>query len=150
MANETIFSPGLKAGTILATTGTTLGKDVANVGFTSMTQMSRVTQASGATSIVLPAGSMIVSCRLNVTTAWTGAATTCGVGTTVLATAMTAAGAIAGGTIGAASVSSGTDATRTEFFNNVGASDVKLVVTSTNTGSGAGVLVVEYGSAVNI
>jgi hypothetical protein len=63
---------------------------------------------------------------------------------------MTAASAVAGGTIGVVTVTPSTDATRTEFFNNVGTSDVKMLITSTNTGSGLGVLTVEYAAAVGV
>ncbi|MDE2105243.1 MAG: hypothetical protein KGL39_48910 [Patescibacteria group bacterium] len=71
----------------------------ANVGQTVMAQSQVVTQASGATTIVIPAQSQITRITLMVTTAWTGAATTLGLGTTVSATALTLAGAVAGGSL---------------------------------------------------
>jgi len=149
MANTT-FSGPIRAGDIRDTTGTTLGTDVANVGQVVMAQSSAVTQASGATSIVIPANSQIVEITLYVTTAWDGVASTLGVGTTVLATKFTAASAVAGGTVGIVSVTPSTDATRTLAFVDVGTTDVKIAVTSTNTGAGEGVITVRYLQANNL
>jgi len=140
----TTFSGPIRAGDIQNTTGTTLGQDVANVGYVVMAQSSAVTQASGATSIVLPAGSQILAIDVMVTTAWTGAATTFGVGTTASATFLTAAGAVSGAAIGPVSATPGTDATRAGNWIDVGTTDRKIQVTSTNTGSGVGVITVHY------
>ena len=147
---QTTFTGPIRAGNILYTTGTTVGTDIANVGYAVMTQSSAVTQASGATTIVIPATSHILSITLYVTTAWTGAATTLGVGNTVSATAYTAAGAVAGGTIGTVSASPGADATRTNNWIDVGTTDRKILVTSTNTGSGVGIITVTYAQARNL
>lgn len=150
MANTT-FSGPIRAGDIRDTTGTTLGVNVANVGQVVMGQTSKVTQAGGVlSSIVIPANSQIVEMTLYVTTAWDGAASTLGLGTTVLATAYTAAGAVAGGTVGVVSVTPGTDATRTAAFVDVGTTDVKIKATSTNTGAGVGYLVVRYLQNTNL
>jgi len=149
MANTT-FSGPLRAGTIQNTVGTTVGTDVANVGQVVMVQSNNFTQASSATTIVVPANSQILRITVYITTAMTGVASTFGVGTTVLATAFTAASAAAGGTIGVVTISPGTDATRTGAFIDVGTTDVKIVVTSTNTGSGVGVISVEYVQARNL
>ena len=149
MANTT-FSGPIRAGDIRDTTGTTLGVDVSNVGSVVMAQSSPVLQSSSATSIVIPANSQIVEITLYVTTAWNGAASTLGVGTTALATRFTAAGAVAGGTVGIVSVTPGTDATRTGAFIDVGNTDVKIAVTSSNTGSGVGVITVRYIQANNL
>lgn len=140
----TTFTGPIKAGNILNTSGTTLGSDVTNVGFVVMAQSSAVTQASGTTTIVLPAGSQIISINVMVTTAWTGAATTFGVGTTASATFLTAAGALDGVAIGPLSATPGTDATRAGNWNDVGTTDRQIAVTSTNTGSGVGVITVTY------
>jgi len=140
----TTFSGPIRAGEITNTTGTTLGQDVANVGYVVMAQSSAVTQASGATSIVLPAGSQILAIDVMVTTAWTGAASTFGVGTTASATFLTAAGAVSGAAIGLVSANPGTDATRAGNWIDVGTTDRKIQVTSTNTGSGVGVITVHY------
>lgn len=149
MANTT-FSGPLRAGTIRDTTGTTLGTNVANVGQVVMAQSAPVTQASGVTNIVVPANSQIVEITLYISSVFTGVATTFGVGTTVLATRFTAAGAVDGAAIGILSVTPGTDATRTGAFIDVGNTDVKIQVTSTNTGTGAGVITVRYVQANNL
>jgi hypothetical protein len=145
------FSGPVRAGPIKFTTGTTLGQDVANTGSVILGQTETVTQATNGGSagvytsnIVIPAGSIITAIQFYVTTAWSGVATTLGVGTSALATAFTAAGAVAGGTVGLVQVTPGTDATRTGAFINVGTTDVRIVLTSTNTGSGVGTLVVAY------
>jgi hypothetical protein len=143
MAKST-FSGPLRAGTIRDTTGTTVGTNIANVGQVVMVQSAPLTQASGATNIVIPANSQIVEITLYVSAVWSGVATTLGVGTTVLATRFTAAGAVDGAAIGILSVTPGTDATRTGAFIDVGTTDVKIDVTSTNTGTGAGVITVRY------
>jgi hypothetical protein len=149
MASST-FSGPIKAGTIRETTGTTLGTNVKNTGQVVMAQSNNITQASGATTIVVPANSQIIEITVYVTTAWTGAATTFGVGTTASATAFTAASAAAGGTIGIVSITPSTDATRTGAFIDVGTSDVKIAVTSTNTGAGVGVITVRYVQNLNL
>lgn len=149
MANTT-FSGPIRAGNIPNTTGTTLGVDVTNIGQVIMAQSAVVTQASGATTIVIPANSQIVEINVWVTEAWDNAATTFGVGTTVLATKFTAAGAVDGAAVGVLSVTPGTDLTRTLAFIDVGTTDVKIAVTSTNTGSGTGVIIVRYVQANNL
>lgn len=147
---QTTFTGPIRAGDILYTTGTTVGTNIANVGYAVMAQASAVTQASGATTVVIPKNSHIISITLFVTTAWTGAATTLGVGNTASATAYTAAGAVAGGTIGSVVVSPGADATRTGNWIDVGTTDRKILVTSTNTGDGVGVITVTYAQALNL
>ena len=69
---QTTFSGPVKAGNIFNTTGTTVGTNVANVGFVVMGQ-SAVIDIIGATSnnqvvATIPAGSQIVDVILNVTT----------------------------------------------------------------------------------
>jgi hypothetical protein len=140
----TTFTGPIKAGNIPNTSGSTLGTDVKNTGWVLMSQSSAVTQASGATSIVIPANSQIVDIKVFVTTAFTGAATTFGVGTTASATFLTAAGALDGVAVGPLTASPGTDATRNGNWIDVGTTDRKIAVTSTNTGSGVGNIVVTY------
>jgi len=89
---QTTFSGPVKAGTISQTTGTTVGTNVANVGFVLMAQ-SAVIDIIGASALdqvvaVVPAGSQIVDVILNVTTVNndTGTATV-SVGTSSAATA---------------------------------------------------------------
>jgi hypothetical protein len=72
MANTT-FSGPVKAGTISNTTGTTVGTNIANVGFVSMAQ-SVIVDITGASHLnqvcaVIPANSQIIDVILNVTTA---------------------------------------------------------------------------------
>jgi hypothetical protein len=148
---SSLFSGPIKAGPIKFTTGTTLGQDVANVGNVVLSQQEAVTQATNGasagvytTNIVIPAGSTITSVQLFVTTIWDGAASTLGVGTTVSATDLTAAAAVAGGTLGIIAATAGASATRVAKWANVGTTDIRIVLTSTNTGGGVGVLVVNY------
>lgn len=151
---RTRFSGPIAAGPINETTGTTLGTNVANVGQVVMGQSYRFTQAGLATSantpIVIPANSQILEITLYVDAAFTGAASTLGLGTSVLATAFTAAGAVAGGTIGIVSVTPGTDGTRTDAFIDVGTTDIRLTVTPSNTGTGSGVVTVRYLQNTNL
>ena len=80
MANTT-FSGPVKAGTISNTTGTTVGTNIANVGFVSMAQSVKVdiTDATHTSQVcaVIPANSQITDVIVNVTTVNndTGAAT---------------------------------------------------------------------------
>lgn len=146
----TTFSGPIRAGNIANTTGSTLGTNVANMGQVVMGQSAAITQASGATNIVIPANSQIVEITIWVTSVWSGVATTFGVGTTALATKFTAAGAVDGAAVGVLSVTPGTDATRTGAFIDVGTTDVKIAITSTNTGTGTGVVTVRYLQANNL
>jgi hypothetical protein len=146
----TTFSGPVRAGGIKSTTGTTLGTDVANVGEVVLSQYEAITQAGPSadgvytTNIVIPAASTITSIQLYVGVVWSGAASTLGIGTTASATALTAAGAVAGGTLGIIAATAGADATRVGNWINVGTTDIKIKVTSTNTGTGTGWLVVNY------
>ena len=143
MANTT-FSGPIRAGTISNTTGTTLGDNVANVGQVVMCQSQAVTQADGTTNIVIPANSQIVAIELSVDVIWTGVATTAGIGWTGDATALTAAAAVAGGTLGIISATAGADATRVNNWADVGTTDRRILLTNTNTGDGEGFLTVRY------
>ena len=143
MANTT-FSGPILAGTIKNTTGTTLGSDVKNTGQVVMCQSQAVTQADGTTNIVIPANSQIVAIELSVTTVWNGVATTAGIGWTGDATALTAAAAVAGGTLGIISATAGADATRVGNWADVGTTDRRILVTNTNTGAGTGFITVRY------
>lgn len=152
----THFTGPIFAGNVLQSDGTGNLAGVggsagtANVGQTVMAQSQVVTQASGATTIVIPAQSQITRITLMVTTVWSGVATTLGVGTTASATALTAAGAVAGGTAGLITVTPGTGATQIGNWDNVGNTDIQIAVTSTNTGTGVGTLTVEYVQSNNL
>ena len=143
---STTFSGPIKAGTISNTTGTTLGDDVKNTGQVVMCQSVAVNQTatSTETDIVIPANSQIVAIELSVDVVWSGAATTTGLGFVGDATALTAAGGIAGGTLGIISVTAGANAARVNNYADVGTSDVRILLTNTNTGAGEGFLTVRY------
>jgi len=143
---STTFSGPIKAGTISNTTGTTVGDDVKNTGQVVMCQSVAVTQAatSTETDIVIPANSQIVAAELSVTAIWSGGASTTGLGFVGNATALTAAGAVAGGTLGIISITAGANATRVANYADVGSSDVRILLTNTNTGTGTGFLTVRY------
>lgn len=151
----TTFSGPVKVGDIKFTTGTTLGQDVANLGTVISMQSEAITQAGAdadgvyTSNIVIPAGSTITSIQLYIGAIWSGAATTLGIGTTASATALTAAGAVAGGTLGIIAATAGADATRIGNWANVGTTDVRIKVTSTNTGTGTATLVVAYAQSPN-
>lgn len=140
----TTFTGPIKAGDILNTSGSTLGRDVKNTGWVLMAQSAKFTQASGATDIVIPANSQIVDIKVFVTTVFDGVATTFGVGTTASATFLTAAGALDGAAVGPLTATPGTDATRNGNWIDVGTTDRKIAVTSTNTGAGQATIVVTY------
>ena len=151
----TTFTGPVKAGGILNTSGTTLGRDVTNVGFVKMSQSSALTQATNGstaglytTNIVIPAGSMITAIRVYVNAIWTGAGTTFSVGTSATATEL--AVSQAGGTLAIVNVAPGADATRINNWADVGTTDVRIFVLSANTGTGTGYIEVEYVQARDI
>ena len=141
----TTFTGPITAGSILETSGSTVGTNVANVGTAILGQIDvTVVQSATAatTNIVIPAGSTIVGITLFVTTAWDGGASTLSIGTSSTSTEL--ATAVAGGTLGTVVVGAGADATRTEKWINVGTSDVQIYVKSANNGGGEGALSVQY------
>ena len=156
----TTFSGPIRSGTIKDTTGTVVGTNIANVGQVVLHQRAAITQAATiaantpATTIIIPASSIILAIRLYVATAWSGAATTGGVGfddgAIITAAALTAAGGAAGGTLGVISIASGADAGRVANWLNIAAGDKRIRFLSANTGAGVGVLEVEYVQAANI
>jgi hypothetical protein len=154
----TTFTGPIQAGDVLDTTGSTVGS-LKNVGTVLTSQSVVVNQATNGstaglytTTIVIPANSQIVSIKLYVTTAWTGAAKTFNIGTSATATELAVAATTTntGVAIGVVEVLPGTDATRTAAWIDVGASDVQIFMLSTNTGSGVGVLTVNYIQASNL
>jgi len=152
----TTFSGPVKVGDIKFTTGTTLGQDVANIGTVISMQSEAITQAGpGAdgvytSNIVIPAGSTITAIQVYIGAVWSGSSSTLGIGTTGSATYLTAAGAVAGGTLGIISATAGADATRVGNWANVGTTDVRIKITSTNTGTGTATLVVAYAQNPNL
>lgn len=132
---------------------------MANAGYVVMAQTSVINQATNGSvagvwtdpNLIIPAQSQILSIQIMVTTAWTGAAATLGIGTTASATAFTAANAINAGTlgpitggVGGGSATPSTNATAIGNWDNVGNTDVQLVFTSANTGNGVATVTVEY------
>lgn len=143
---KTTFTGPIRAGDILNTSGTTLGKDVRNVGSVVMVQHFPITQAGSATAlgtqIVLPANSHILQMQVATTVAWTGGAATISIGTSATATELVVAGSLAA--IGINGLLPGTDATRVANWDDTGTTDKRIFALSANTGSGVGTLVVRY------
>jgi hypothetical protein len=147
------FTGPLISGPILNTSGTTLGQDVADVGYVTMAQAQAITQigtysatAGFATGVVIPAYSLIVGIDLLATTGWT--AGNLSIGTSSASTELSVATAPTA--IGFSALSPGTDATRTGTWISVGSSDVRIyVLSSTNATGGVGTLVVRYVQAIN-
>ena len=153
----TTFTGPITAGDIVNTSGTTLGTNVANVGYVEMVQTVAVTQATNGTTaglytttIVIPANSQILAIDLFVNVAWTGTASTLNVGTSATATELAIASDNTAVAIGRLAVSPGTSATRVNAWVDVGTTDVRIYVLSTNTGSGTGYLSVRYAQAINL
>jgi hypothetical protein len=154
---STTFTGPLVAGNVIRSngSGTLAGvgetSGIANAGYTVMAQTAIVTQTSAAgTVIVIPAQSQILSMTLMVTTIWNGASPDLGIGNTASATAYTAASAVTGaGVLGQLAIVPGTGATQIANWDNVGSTDVQIIVTSANTGTGVGTLTVTYLQGIN-
>lgn len=148
----TTFTGPIKAGDVLNTTGTTAGT-VKNVGFVEMAQFAAVTQSAtaAATTIVIPANSLITSIDLFVTAAWTSATTTYTISVGTSATATELVAATNANAIGKLSLTPGTDATRTGVWLNTGTTDDIIYVLSgaLSVTAGTGTLVVRYIQAAN-
>ena len=142
---KTTFTGPIRAGNILNTSGTTLGKDVKNVGSVVLAQTYPITQAGSATAlatpIVLPANSHIVAIQMANTVAWTGAALTMSVGISATATELSVLTAMP---VGIIPVTPLADATKTAVWDDTGTTDDRIWVKSANTGSGVGTLTVRY------
>jgi hypothetical protein len=149
----TTFTGPIKAGNILNTSGTTVGTDVANVGFVVMAQSANIVQSTTAaqTAITIPANSTILSIDVLVDVAWSSATTTytLSVGTSATATELVAA--TNANSVGLLALNPGTNATRTGVWQNVGTSDVAIWVDSgaPDTTPGEGKLIVTYIQANN-
>jgi hypothetical protein len=147
---RTTFTGPIKAGNILNTSGTTIDKDVKNVGFVSMAQAVPITQTTSTgqsagvfkTDIVLPANSHIIGIQLAVTTAWTTGTTTVDIGTTAGGAELVSGGAA--GTIGIIALSPGSDATRTAKWDDIVTGCRIWVKSNGGVGSGVGTIIVRY------
>ena len=148
----TTFSGPVKAGTISNTTGTTVGTNMANVGSVLMSQTEAITQAAttSTTSIIIPANSQLVSADLYVSVIWSGSAATAGLGYVGDATAFTAAGAIAGGTLGIIKITAGAVKAKVDAWADVGSTDRRLLLTYPNLGAGEGWITVTYIQNVDV
>lgn len=142
---KTHFSGPIKAGPIQNTSGTTVGRNVKNVGDVVLSQEINITQngttPAALTGIVIPANSQIVDIKVFATVAWTGT-NTLSLGTSATATELVAATAVSA--IGVLALTPGTDATKTGKWINVGTSDVAIYALSGGAGSGVGSLVITY------
>ena len=134
----TTFSGPIKAGTIANTTGTTVGTDMANVGYVVMAQSAAITQSTtaAASGIVIPAHSQILECTVYVTTAYDNSATL-SIGTSSTTTALCTAVAVRTANV----IKLGSQATIADADNweDVGATDVKIFTASSATTADAGV-----------
>ena len=126
----TTFSGPIKAGTIKDTTGSTVGTDVKNVGFTKMVQsVSGVMTGNSTTFTVgtIPANSQIVDVKLDITEVSDATnASTVSVGTSANAVAFTVAAnaqVAARTTMNIAAIANAVD---------IGGTDVQVIATTTN------------------
>jgi len=134
----TTFSGPIKAGTIRNTTGTTVGTDMKNVGFTLMAQSAAITQSTTAASsgIIIPANSQIVECSVYVTTAYDNSATL-SIGTTSSSNEL--ATGVAVSTINTIKLASQATIPDADAWEDVGTTDVKIFTDSSATTADAGV-----------
>jgi len=148
----TTFSGPIKSGTIKETSGTTVGSNMKNTGFVVLSQTAVIDQTATTTTtnIIIPPNSQLISIDVTVKTAWSGGATTLGLGSVGAATTLTAAGAVQCNAVGIVAASPGTDAVRTTKWLNTGTGDHRLVVTTANTGNGVGAVTVVYAQSNNI
>lgn len=161
----TTFTGPLIAGNVLHSDGSGnlagVGEQAgtANTGYANMVQADVVTQAASSgqsagvyvsANIVIPAQSAITRIFGRITTAWSGASATFGVGVVGTATFFTAAGAASGASLGVIEFSPGSSATAIGHWDNVGSTDVQLMITSTNTGNGVMTVFVEYMQGCNL
>jgi hypothetical protein len=161
----TLYTGPLLAGNVFQSDGTgnlaalagTTGTQ--NIGYVVMGQSEVVTQASGGCTITIPAQSQILNIQMMVTTAWTGTTKTFSVGATAGTTAATAfsANTIDGSSTGRVLINASTAAQYANWdnisnstFQTGGPTDVQILVTSANTGSGVGTLTVTYLQGINL
>jgi len=134
----TTFSGPVKAGTISNTTGTTVGTDMKNVGFTLMAQSAAITQSTtaAASGIIIPANSQIVECYVYVTTAYDNSATL-SIGTSSTSTELCTAVAVSTANV----IKLGSQATiaDSDEWEDIGSTDVKIFTDSSATTADAGV-----------
>lgn len=148
----TTFSGPVRAGTIKNTTGTTVGSDIANVGYVVMMQthtmdLSGGAIAAGATDMVIPANSKIIDVVVDLATA-ANATTNISVGDTVGGATTILNTLATGTTVGLKTVT--TQGGGTNAWANTGTADLKLTVTnSAATNAGEAVITILYAQAYN-
>ena len=148
----TTFSGPIRAGTIRNTNGTTVGTDVANVGYVVMCQSYTADLSGGAlaavvTDMVIPANSKIVNIIVDLAVA-ANTTTNISVGDTV-GGATTILNTLASGTsVGLKTVT--TQGGGTGEWADTGTADLKLTVTSSaGTTAGVAVITIMYAQAYN-
>ena len=134
----TTFSGPVKAGTISNTTGTTVGTDMKNVGFTLMSQSAAITQSTtaAASGIIIPANSQIVEVYVYVTTAYDNSATL-SVGTSSTSTELCTGVVVS--TVDKIKLGSQATVADVDEWEDIGTTDVKIFTDSSATTSDAGV-----------
>lgn len=148
----TTFSGPIRAGNIRNTIGTTVGTDVANVGYVVMMQthtmdLSGGAIAAGSTDMVIPAKSKIIDVIVDLSTA-ANATTNLSVGDTV-GGATTILNALATGTTAGLKTVT-TQGGGTNAWADTGTADLKLTVTgSAATNAGVAVITILYAQAYN-
>ena len=148
----TTFSGPIRAGNIKNTTGTTVGTNIANVGYVTMMQahtmdLSGGAIAAGATTMVIPADSHIIDVVVDLSTA-ANTTSNISVGDTV-GGATTIINALATGTTAGLKTIT-TEGGGTGEWANTGTADLKLTVTnSAATTAGVAVIKVLYAQAYN-
>tara|TARA_B100000795_G_scaffold255011_1_gene226339 strand:+ start:4380 stop:4850 length:471 start_codon:yes stop_codon:yes gene_type:complete len=148
----TTFSGPIRAGNIRNTNGTTVGTDVANVGYVTMCQSHSADLSGGAlaavvTDMVIPANSKIVNVFIDLSTA-ANATTNLSVGDTV-GGAVTIINTLATGTSAGLKTIT-TQGGGTRQWADIGTSDLRLTVTaSAATTAGVAVITVLYAQAFN-
>ena len=146
------FSGPIRAGNIRNTTGTTVGSDVANVGYVVMTQQYVADLSGGAlaavnTDIVIPADSKIVNILVDLEVA-ANATTNISVGQAGGGAATFLNALATGTTVGLKTVT--TQGGGTLAWKDIGSSDLRLNVTaSAATNAGSAVITVMYAQAFN-
>ena len=144
---QTTFSGPIKAGNIFNTTGTTVGTNVANVGYVVMSQSDTIAYTDStdkSLSIVIPANSQIVDVKILVTTAFNaGTTNTMDIG--IVGNSDLYVDGAACGTGGDAAL--GATALVTNW-TDIGTSDLKLAAkyidANTDSSEGAARIVVSY------
>jgi hypothetical protein len=150
----TVFTGPVLAGNVLASDGTGNlagaggSSGTQNVGFTSMVQVAPITQSStaAATTIVIPANSLITDIYLNITTSW-GSSGTLSIGTS--ATSNELASAIANASLVQGQYTVPVTSLIAAWNNTSATQDVQIYVKSSAGTAGVAKLIVCYVQGIN-